>query len=329
MDSSHADEGGISLDQTITTLNILLETVRITPRELLPEEIQTKINDVDSIVEEFVNGASVATWSNETALEMLEKWDELRNEFEPWSQEKENKLFEHEEEVKNKEKMLHDSKKELEHLSQKEIDIRRQMNEETQRRADLDSQRLLIDAEIEKLKQQREEIAATFELSRENSSKKAESLEEVLSELENSDGGIQRMEVIVEGLTNDHTLNAEKEQHDQFLAWKQRVEQVMNEIQKARELEWKTWNPQEIVDWICRLSKGTFMVYKERLEQEIPAQMETGVDLLFLLRERQLIRELGVTKIRHRDLLIQHIERLEKNSPAKNKVSEKGTTPNV
>ena len=84
------------------------------------------------------------------------------------------------------------------------------MNEETQRRADLDSQRLLIDAEIEKLKQQREEIVSTFELSRENSSKFAESLEEVLSELENSDGGIQRMEVIVEELTNDHTLNAGK-----------------------------------------------------------------------------------------------------------------------
>jgi len=329
MDTSHAEEGGITLDGTIQTLNNLLETVRITPRELLPEEIQTKINHVDSIVEEFVNGQSVATWSNETALEMLEKWDELRNDFEPWSQDKENKLLEHEEEVKNKEKILHDSKKELEHLEQKEIDIRRQMNQEIQTRADLDSRRQRIDEEIEKLTQQREEIVASFEMSRENSSKFAENLEEVLSELENSDGGIQRMEVIVEELASDQTLNAEKEQHDQFVHWKSKVEAVMNEIQQARELDWKTWSPQEIVDWICRLSKGTFKVYKERLEQEIPAQMETGVDLLFLLRDRQLIRELGVTKIRHRDLLIQHIERLERRSPSKNKVSIKGTTPNV
>lgn len=203
------------------------------------------------------------------------------------------------------------------------------MNQEIQTRADLDSRRQRIDEEIKKLTQQREEIVASFEMSRENSSKFAENLEEVLSELENSDGGIQRMEVIVEELASDQTLNAEKEQHDQFVHWKSKVEAVMNEIQQARELDWKTWSPQEIVDWICRLSKGTFKVYKERLEQEIPAQMETGVDLLFLLRDRQLIRELGVTKIRHRDLLIQHIERLERRSPSKNKVSIKGTTPNV
>merc|ERR1719461_544853 len=128
---------------------------------------------------------------------------------------------------------------------------------------------------------------------------------------------MEELELRLQQFTEDSELNAEQEQHDQFLQWKENVEAVMNEIQKTRELKWKTWGPKEILDWIFRLNHGTFRVYKEKLEVEIPRKIDEGVDLLYLLRDGggQIIRELGVTKIRHRDMLIKHIERLNRNSP--------------
>jgi len=217
----------------------------------------------------------------------------------------------------------------MENLSVHEIDIRKSLNEETQKRKELEAKQEAIDKEIAALEARKEQISAEFEESKTQTGELDNQLGEVMETKEKCTTDIETMEQELADLTSDDQMNSDREQHQQFVSWKESVEKVMNEIQKARELEWMKWTPQEIIDWICRLDQGTFRVYREKLAEEIPSKLDNGEDLLFLLQDRQTIRELGVTKIRHRDMLINHIERLNRNNPSKNHAAEKGENPNV
>lgn len=328
MDNFISEAEGSSLERTVSNLKILLtDGVKAAPRELLPEDIQSNMVAVDLIVEEFVNGASVASWSNDGALQMLERWDEMREGFYQWSNEKETSLHERVEVIKKREKDLKESRIRRDNLSSTEIDIRKQINEVHQKRQDLEERQASIDKRIVELQERKQEISSEFDASKTKSSELDASLKDIMESKENIENDIPGLEVKIQNLESDQAMNADQSQHDQYVSWKGNVEKVMNEIQKARELEWKTWGPQEIIDWICRLDQGTFRVYKEKLEEQITSKIDNGEDLLYLLQDRQIIRELGVTKIRHRDMLIQHIERLSRNSPSKN--TEMGENPNV
>lgn len=316
-------------EQSISTMKTLTGLVKEAQRTLLPDHIQTKMADVDAFVEEFVKSSSISHRSSfgDGALHILEEWEEMRTAFHQWSVDKETQLLVRAELIKKQRDKLSESRKKNETFSSQETDIRKQINEEHQKRQELETKQAEIDQKIAELQEQKKELSSEFDNSKTISSDLDSNLGEVLESKTNVSSAITTMEGGLVDLTSDDQMNSDQEQHDQFLNWKESVEKVMNEIQKARELEWKKWGPQEIIDWVCRLDQGTFRVYKEKLTEEIPLKIDNGEDLLFLLQDRQTIRELGVTKIRHRDMLIQHIERLHRNNPSPD--AEKGENPNV
>jgi len=316
--------GGSSLGEVIANIRAFTEDVKTFPRELLPDDVQEQMNHVDKIVEEFASGASIANWKAEGALQMLEQWDTNRAKIAEWSTEGESYLQTKKDLIQDQEKRLHDSRKTLENLETQEIDIRKQNNEQQRRRNELEKRRAEIEEEIKLLLETKQSISSEFEASKEAVKELDSNLESVESSKVAVNSDVEELDLGLQTFAEDDELNAEQEQHDQFLSWKDNVEAVMNEIQKTRELKWKTWGTKEILDWIFRLNHGTFR------EEEVPRKIDEGVDLLYALQDGggQIIRELGVTKIRHRDMLIKHIDRLNRNSPQR-KQSEKGANPNV
>jgi len=316
--------------QSILTMKDLTGPLKEAQRTLLPDPILSQMAEVDSFVEDFVQSSSVADRAafQKGALTILEDWEEKRSEFKKWSAEKEELLQSRAEKIKSQKDKLSESRKKMESLSVHEHEIRTKLNDEIRKREQLDIEKEEIDQKIAKLEEQKQQLSIDFTDSRSKSENLEASLHELVESTSETEHNISSMERDLENLENDDQMIQDQQQHDQFVNWKKSVQKIMNEIQKARELEWKDWGPQEIIDWICRLNQGTFRLYKDKLSEEIPLKIDNGEDLLFLLQDRQTIRELGVTKIRHRDMLIQHIERLHRNNPSKNH-PEKGENPNV
>jgi len=277
-----------------------------------------------------VHGSSVSHRSSfqDGALKILEGWEQMRENFEEWSAEKQQQLQEREEKIKTQRDILNESRRKKESLSTQETEIRTQINAEHERRLDLEARQNDIDQKIAELEEQKRQLTMEFDASKTSSSDLESTLHEVLESKETVEHNITDIEHGLADLTSDDQMNSDQDQHNQFLLWKESVDAVMNEIQKARELEWKLWDPQQIIDWICRLDRGTFRVYEEQLKTEIPSKIDSGEDLMYLTKDRQIIRELGVSKIRHRDMLIQHIERLNRNNPS-DRFKENGLNPNV
>jgi len=317
-------------EQSISTMKTLTGYVKEAQRTLLPEDITSQMGEVDEFVEGFVNGSSVAHRSSfqDGALAILEGWEQMRENFEEWSAEKQHQLQEREEKIKTQRDILNESRRKKENLSTQETDIRKQINAEHEKRQELESRQSDIDQKIAELEEQKRQLTIEFDASKTSSSDLESTLHEVLESKENVEHDITDIEHGLADLTSDDQMNSDQDQHNQFLTWKESVDAVMNEIQKARELEWKLWDPQQIIDWICRLDRGTFRVYEEQLKTEIPSKIDSGEDLMYLTKDRQIIRELGVSKIRHRDMLIQHIERLNRNNPS-DRFKENGLNPNV
>jgi len=317
-------------EQSILTMKDLTGPLKEAQRTLLPKPILSQMAEVDSFVESFVQSSSVADRAafQKGALTILEDWEQKRAEFKKWSAEKEELLQSRKEKIKGQKDKLSESRKKMENLSVHEHEIRTKLNEEIRKREQLDIKKGEIDKQIAELEEQKQQLSVDFTDSQSKSQNLEASLHELVESTSETEHNISSMERDLENLENDDQMIQDQQQHDQFVNWKKSVQKIMNEIQKARELEWKEWGPQEIIDWICRLNQGTFRLYKDKLSEEIPLKIDNGEDLLFLLQDRQTIRELGVTKIRHRDMLIQHIERLHRNNPSKNH-PEKGENPNV
>jgi len=329
-DIASEDHEARKFEQSISTMKTLTGLVKDAQRSLLPDQIKEKMSKVDEFVESFVGGTSVTHRSSfqKKALTILEAWEQKRAAFQEWSKEKEAQLHERAELIKTHRERLGESRKKMNNLSLHETDIRKQINEEFGRRQQLGDQQEEIERKIAELEEQKLQLSTEFNNSKTKTSDLESTLTELMESKENVEHEIGSMEHELAGLTSDDQMNSDREQHDQFANWKESVEKVMNEIQKARELEWMKWGPQEIIDWICRLDKGTFRIYEAKLSEEVPLKLDNGEDLMFLLQDRQTIRELGVTKIRHRDQLINHIERLNRNNPSKNQ-PKKGENPNV
>jgi len=325
MDVQEQDEPN-TIENSINNMKNSISDVQNAPKDLLPPEITAQMGDVDAFVEEFVDSASVANWSSDDAKQIIEQWDNMREGFHTWSHSREMMLLERTDEIRQKQSALDQQKKTYENMTLQEKEIRINLNAEVRRRQQLEEQQAAINERIKELKSKREKLLSDFDISTTNSEELETQLREVVENQDLITSVIGDAESHLQEIEDDNTLLEDEQQHGQFLIWKEGVEKVMNEIQKARELEWKKWEPQEIVDWICRLDHGVFRVYKTELEKEIPEKIDIGEDLLYLTRDRQIIRELGVTKIRHRDMLIQHIVRLNRNNPSKN---EKGKNPNV
>jgi len=317
-------------EQSISTMKTLTGYVKEAQRTLLPEDITSQMGEVDEFVEGFVNGSSVAHRSSfqNGSLAILEGWEQMRENFEEWSAGKQHQLQEREEKIKTQRDILNESRRKKESLSTQETDIRKQINTEHEKRQDLESRQSDIDQKIAELEEQKRQLTIEFDASKTSSSDLESTLHEVLESKENVEHNITDIEHGLADLTSDDQMNSDQDSHNQFLTWKESVIAVMNEIQKARELEWKLWDPQQIIDWICRLDRGTFAVYEEQLKTEIPSKIDSGEDLMYLTKDRQIIRELGVSKIRHRDMLLQHIERLNRNNPS-DRFKENGLNPHV
>jgi len=329
VESNSEDLENRKFEQSITTMKNLSEFVRDAQRNLLREDIQQNMKTVDIFVENFVNGSIVAHRSSfqDGALEILQEWEEKREFFQKWSLDMEDKLQERGEQIKIQREKLSASRIQMESLELSETDIRKQINGETRKQEDLNTRQDDIDAKIAELEEQKQQFVAEFDASKTISLDLDTELSDVIGKKNSTENEITEMDAKLQEVTDDDSLKSDQEKHNQYSTWRESVEKVMNEIQKARELEWKKWGPQEILDWICRLDQGSFRVYKEKLSVEIHAKIENGEDMLFLLQDQQTIRELGVTKIRHRNMLVEHIKRLNRNNPSKD--SATGENPNV
>merc|ERR1719354_1041983 len=92
-------------EQSISTMKTLTGYVKEAQRTLLPEDITSQMGEVDEFVEGFVNGSSVAHRSSfqNGALAILEGWEQMRENFEEWSAEKQHQLQEREKKNKDAE----------------------------------------------------------------------------------------------------------------------------------------------------------------------------------------------------------------------------------
>merc|ERR1719433_700492 len=135
-------------------------------RELLPEDIVSKMAVVDSFVGEFVEGDGTRSSFQDGALGVLENWEQKREDFRTWSSGKESQLLERAELIKTQKDKLSESQKKMENLSVHEIDIRKSLNEETQKRKELEVKQEEIDKQIAELEARKEQISAEFEESK-------------------------------------------------------------------------------------------------------------------------------------------------------------------
>jgi len=305
-------------ETSISTLKNLAAIVKSASRGLLPEDIQGTMLEVDSAVYTFVEGSDADQRASfhDRAIDLLQKWENMREGLAGWSREIEDHVDARNENIKKQESALTSAQKKASDYEQQEIEIRKKLNTENSQRQTYREKQQKIDEEIAALKQQREETTLLLDQSKGRSDALEEDLENLMESKSETTTSIQSINDKLQDLKSDEKINSEKDTIAQFTAWRDSVQGVMNEIQKARELEWKQWSPQEIVDWICRIEKGLFRRYREKLQEEVPSKFEKGEDLVYLLHDRQTIGELGVSKIPHRHMLIKHIERLNRNNPS-------------
>jgi len=305
-------------ETSISTLKNLAAIVKSASRGLLPEDIQGTMLEVDSAVYTFVEGSDADQRASfhDRAIDLLQKWENMRESLSGWSREIEDHVDTRNENIKKQESALTSAQKKASDYEQQEIEIRKKLNTENSQRQTYREKQQKIDEEIAALKQQREQITLSLDESKGRSDALEQELENLMESQSETTTSIQSISDKLQDLKSDEKINSEKDTIAQFTAWRDSVQGVMNEIQKARELEWKQWSPQEIVDWICRIEKGLFRRYREKLQEEVPSKFEKGEDLVYLLHDRQTIGELGVSKIPHRHMLIKHIERLNRNNPS-------------
>lgn len=71
---------------------------------------------------------------------------------------------------------------------------------------------------------------------------------------------------------------------------------------------WKEWNHDRIVDWICSINNGELKGYKDTLQKNVPELLATGQDLNLV--DKALLLEMGVRRIRDRVTILNHIKEL-------------------
>merc|ERR1719354_629493 len=147
-------------EESISTMKTLTGYVKEAQRALLPEDITTQMGEVDEFVEKFVHGNSVSHRSSfqDGALKILEGWEQMRENFEEWSAEKQQQLQEREEKIKTQRDILNESRRKKESLSTQETEIRTQINAEHERRLDLEARQNDIDQKIAELEEQKRQL---------------------------------------------------------------------------------------------------------------------------------------------------------------------------
>merc|ERR550539_1690343 len=114
-------------EESISTMKTLTGYVKEAQRALLPEDISTQMGEVDEFVEKFVHGSSVSHRSSfqDGALAILEGWEQMRENFEGWSAEKQQQLQEREEKIKTQRDILNESRRKKKTYRHKKLKFER------------------------------------------------------------------------------------------------------------------------------------------------------------------------------------------------------------
>lgn len=81
-----------------------------------------------------------------------------------------------------------------------------------------------------------------------------------------------------------------------------------------REQSWKTWKPQDTINWICSLDRTWDIKYRSILSQTVPAQILIGDDLQYM--DVDLLVDLGIDPLPDRGRIMANIQRVMKLNPS-------------
>jgi len=283
---------------TITFLVQAMETIQRAVDNFISEiqvETDASIDDPepedDDLDEENENKKSVYDIK---AQELLTLWNDEKEGLEMWLKKNKNDLNENKKQTKDiiKNKKEKDEQKEK---NQNNIEGMEQLNIQIQERRDeLQNEILELERQLEQKRNELTEIEKKEQeiaISLENSLQEAESINEELTDLENK---------LKEFNDEDKKIGVRCVQN-----WMDAVESVMENINVHN---WKEWNHDRIVDWICSINNGELKGYKDTLEKNVPELLESGEDLNLV--DKALLLEMGVRRIRDRMTILNHIKGL-------------------
>lgn len=86
------------------------------------------------------------------------------------------------------------------------------------------------------------------------------------------------------------------------------VKSQANVVEERFQSTWRVWSIEQIINWLCGLDEQFETLYRTKLEQSAPQQLENGED--FEIFDANVLLGLGVEKLRHRLVMMNAISSL-------------------